>query len=209
MRAGVAATMSLVGESAQKMDKYLAFRTGKQPLGKIADREEFKALQQFYLYRFQGKFPGGIEGEQAWSEEWVENAEAPASISSGLKDFERVRRDKEYELFYIRNEEGKPYFDAELLRNIKPTANFESQADSFEEDPLLKVSAIEDRDLQASAIQILGNSDLTIEDFYKIAKKLHENDLAKCSTMASSLYFYVRILVIYCKIRRQELPPIF
>lgn len=189
MRAGVAATMSLVGESAEKMDRYLAFRTGKQPLGKIADREEFKALQQFYLYRFQGKFPGGIEGEQAWSEEWVENAEAPASISSGLKDFETVRRDKEYELFYIRNEEGNPYFDAELLRNIKLTVDLESQADTFEEDPLLKVRSIEDRDLQASANQILGDSYMAIEDYFKIAKKLQDNDLAQMLNQAIMALF--------------------
>src|SRR5262245_31368478 len=47
MQTGVAATMALVGESAEKMDRYLAFRTGKALPGKISDREEFKALQQF------------------------------------------------------------------------------------------------------------------------------------------------------------------
>lgn len=179
MKTGIAATMSLVGESAEKMNRYLSFRLGKPIDSKIADREEFKALQQFYLYRFLGKFPGGIEGEQAWSEEWVENEEAPSSISSGLKDFETVRRDKEYELFYIRNEEGTPYFNAELLRNIKLTVDLESAADTFEEDPLLKVRAMQDRDLQASANQILGDCYAAIEDYFKIAKKLQDNDLAQ------------------------------
>ena len=179
MRTGVAATMSLVGESAEKMDRYLAFRIGKPLLGKIADREEFKALQQFYLYRFQGKFPGGIEGQQAWSEEWAENGEAPPIASSGLKDFETVRRDREYELFYIRNEEGVPYFNAELLRNIKLTVDLESAAETFEEDPLLKVRAMQDRDLQASSNQILADAHPAIEDYFKLAKKLQDNDLAQ------------------------------
>ncbi len=188
MRTGVAATMALVGESAEKMDRYLLFRTG-QTLGKIADREEFKALQQFYLYRFQGKFPGGIEGEQAWSEEWVENVEAPASISSGLRDFESVRRDKEYELFYIRNEEGNPYFNAELLRNIKLTVDLESESETFEDDPLLKVRAMQDRDSQAAANQMLGDVHLPIEDYFKIAKKMQGNDLAQMLNQAVMALF--------------------
>jgi len=179
LKTGIAATMALVGESANKMDRYLSFRVGKTPPGKIAEREEFKTLQQFYLFRFQGKFPGGIEGEQAWSEEWAENVEAPPSAVSGLKDFETVRRDKEYELFYIRNEEGNPYFNPELLRNIKLTVDLESQAETFEEDPLLKVRSMQDRDLQAAANQILGDCFTVIEDHFKIAKKLADNELAQ------------------------------
>jgi hypothetical protein len=178
VRGGVAATMALVGESAAKMDLYLAFRMGNSALGKIADLEEFKALQQFYLFRLSGKFPEGIEGEQAWSEEWLENEEAPSSVSTGLKDFETVRRDKEYELFYIRNEEGNPYFTPELLRNIKLTVDLESQSDTFEEDPLLKVRTMQDRDLQASTNQILGDCAHQIEDYFKIMKKLVGNDLS-------------------------------
>jgi hypothetical protein len=178
VRAGVAATMSLVGESAAKMNRYLAFRMGKPNLAKIETREEYKALQQFYLFRLSGKFPGGIEGDQAWSEEWLENAEAPPSIATGLKDFETVRRDKEYELFYIRNEEGNPYFSTELLRNIKLTVDMQSGADTFEEDPLLKVRTMHDRDLQASANQILGDCAEQIEDYFKIVRKLEKCDLA-------------------------------
>lgn len=189
LQSGIAATMSLVGESAGKMDRYLAFRTGKPTEKRISDREEFKALQQFYLYRFKGKFPGGIEGEQAWSEEWAENEEAPSSLSSGLKDFETVKRDKEYELFYIRNEEGTPYFNQELLRNIKLTVDMESQADTFEEDPLLKVRSMQDRDLSASAEQILRDCYPAIDDHLKLAKKLEDNDLAQMLNKAVMALF--------------------
>jgi len=179
---GIAAMMSLVGESANKMDRYLAFRAGKnedKETKKIADREEFKALQQFYLHRFLGKFGKAIEGEDAWREEWAENTGAIPATMSGLKDFETVRRDEEYELFYIRNEDGKPYFNNELLRNIKLTVDLESQDETFEEDPLLKVRTIQDRDLQSSANQILGDCHSRIEDYFKISKKLEDNELAQ------------------------------
>jgi len=190
LKTGTAATMALVGESAAKMDKYLAFRLEKSAPGKIADRDEFKLLQQFYVHRFQGKFPGGeVEGDKAWEEEWSENDEAPASVSTGLKDFETVRRDKEYELFYIRNEEGNPYFSPELLRNIKLSVDLEAQEGEFEEDPLLKIRTMQDRDLQASANQILGESYQAIEEYFKIAKKLQDNELAQMLNKAVMALF--------------------
>lgn len=184
-RKGIAAMMALVGESASKMDAYLAYRMNR-PSAKTASREEFKALQHFYVHRFQKKFKEGIEGDQAWEGEWAENEEAPLLDLSktGLKDFETVRKDQEYELFYIRNEDGKPYFNAELLRNIKLTCDFEAVSDTFEEDPLLKVRAMQDRDLLASAGQILGDCHNVIVDFYKLVEKLPENDLAQSLSMS-------------------------
>jgi hypothetical protein len=185
-RKGIAAMMALVGESAHKMDLYLAYRMGKDLPVKVGERDDFKALQRFYAERFAPKFKGGVEGEKAWKEEWNKSEEAPLldAAGSGLKDFETVQRDKEYELFYIRNEEGKPYFSAELLRNIKLTADFESEEESFEEDPLLKVRAMNDRDLHASAQQILGECHPLIQDFYSSAAKSKENDFVQSLSMA-------------------------
>ncbi len=185
-RKGIAAMMSLVGESAQKMDTYLAYRIGKPLLQKISDREEFRSLQQFYTNRFEKKFSSGIEGTKAWESEWSENDEAPMLDLSktGLKDFETVKRDQEYELFYIRNEDGKSYFNAELLRNIKLTCDFVAEEESFEEDPLLKVRSMQDRDLLATAGQILTDCHPAIVDFYKIARKLPDHELAKSLSMA-------------------------
>jgi 3-phenylpropionate/cinnamic acid dioxygenase small subunit len=181
-RKGIAAMMNLVGESVHKIEKFLVTRMGRPLEGHVADREEFKSLQRFYHQQFAKKFPGGVEGEQAWGEEWAEG-EVLAS-EGGLKDFETVKRDLEYELFYIRNEEGKPYFNKDLLRNIRLSCDFDADGDSFEEDPLLKIRAMQDRDLQASAGQILGECHPAIVDFFKVARKLEENELASSLGMA-------------------------
>lgn len=185
-RKGIAAMMSLVGESADKLQTYLTYRLGKPLDQKIADREEFKALQHYYATRFVKKFDGGIEGDAAWSQEWNENQDAVSLDLSktGLKDFETVRRDSEYELFYIRKEDGKPYFNSELLRNIKLSCDFDTEAESFEEDPLLKIRSMQDRDLLGSAGQILGDCHPSIVEFYRLVRKLAENDLAQTLSMA-------------------------
>lgn len=184
-RKGIEAIMALVGESAQKIETYLNERLGRKITPKVKDREDFKALLYFYVSRFQKKFKVGLEGDEAWGKEWEENEEEELLDLSktGLKDFETVRRDQEYELFYIRNEEGKPYFNAELLRNIKLTCDFEGGEESFEEDPLLKVRAMQDRDLLASAGQILGECHSPIVDFYKIGAKISGNDLTESLSM--------------------------
>lgn len=185
-RKGIAAMMSLVGESAQKMEDFLVLRLGKPLTEHVANREEFKQLQKFYTTKFVKKFADGIEGEAAWAKEWNDNEEASLLDLSktGFKDFETVCRDLEYELFYIRNEDGKPYFDAELLRNIKLTCDFDANSEAFEEDPLLKVRAMQDRDLHASAGQILTDCHPAITDFYKVARKLIDSELAKSLSMA-------------------------
>lgn len=107
----------------------------------------------------------------------------------GLKDFETASRDREYELFYIRKEDGKPYFSKELLRSIKLDCDFELAGESFEEDPLLKVRAMQDRDLHATAMQILGECHPILTDFYKTLKKLEGNELASSLSMAAIALF--------------------
>lgn len=161
-RERMAAAMALVGESAKKLNRYLEYRLGRPLDLKIEERPSYKALQEFYWEKFQG-----------------EQSQFSLPQGTGFKDFESVKTDKEYELFYIRNEEGEPYFDAEILRNIKLTVDFQSEEETFEEDPLLKVRSMSDRDLHAAAGQILQKCDHLILEFYRIYKKMQGNDLAK------------------------------
>jgi hypothetical protein len=175
---GIAAMMDLIGESAPKMDRFFEIRFGKKSEELVSEREEFKALQKFYSDSFVKKFPSGIEGEEAWKEEALDLPD------SELKDFESIKNDLDYELFYIHNEEGKPYFNHELLRNIKLTCDFDLEAEDFEEDPLLKVRAMQDRDLHATAGQILESCHPVLVDYYKIARKLEGNELSQSLGMA-------------------------
>ncbi len=167
-RDGMAAMMSLVGESVQKIDAYLAFRLDHPLSSKVEERESFKSLQAFY----SEKFAGGVEGKEAWETAWHEKHLPLEASGTELKDFESVLMDKEYELFYLTQEDGSPYFSEPLLRNIKLTARFDVDAGSFEEDPFLKVKAILDRDIQASSSRMLYECHEEIDSFFKQAKKL-------------------------------------
>jgi hypothetical protein len=170
-RDGIAAMMSLVGESAPKMSAYLAFRLDKPLDQKVEERESFVSLQRFFSDTFSKKIVGGIEGKDVWEKQFHESHSLLMASGSDLKDFESLLRDKEYELFYITNEDGVPYLGRKLLRNLKLTVDFDTGSASFEEDPFLKVKSILDRDLQASASQIVHACQSEMESFFKLSKE--------------------------------------
>jgi hypothetical protein len=170
---GIAAMIALAGECAVKLERYLSIRLGKS-IAKIHDRAEYQALQHFYLNHFSKR---------------VKRDEPHKPTDNALTDISAVRADKDYELFYIRHEDGTPYFKRDLLRHVRLSCDFEAISDTFEEDPLLQVRAMMDRDLQASAGQILGDCHASIQELYKSYHKVHENDLAGSLSMAITALF--------------------
>jgi hypothetical protein len=158
--------MALCGEAAVRFEKYLALQLGhKVP---IFSRPSMAALQSDY-----DKFAGHLKQD------------APQKAADTLENLETVRRDRDYELFYIRKEDGAPYFSTDLLRHMRLISDFETEGESFEEDPLLQVRSMTDRDLQASAKQILTACGYLVNDFFKMYKRLSNNDFA--STLSQSL----------------------
>jgi hypothetical protein len=157
----IASLMALVGESTERLEKYLEYRMGKT-IDKITNRPEYRALQEFYQHWFLGRI----------------KSKEPHEVTEGIADMEAVRSDRDYELFYIRHEDGAPYFNLDLLRHMRLISDFESEGESFEYDPLLQVRSMMDRDLQTSANQILTQCHRSLEDFYKNFQKLASNDLA-------------------------------
>ena len=176
---GVQALTVLAGEAAHKMDSYLAIRLGKPLSQKIEERPSFQELQFFYQHRFQSFLKGGSE---SWRRDWSENEQSDVLeyADAGLKDFETVKRDFEYELFMIRNENAAPYFNEQLLHSIKLVCDFDPEKGLLEEDPLLRIRSMQDRDVQASAQQILHACHESISLFYqKALKSLQENMFAR------------------------------
>ena len=184
VRKGVQALAVLAGEAAHKMNEYLAIRLGKPLAQKIEERPSYQELEFFYQHRFQSFLKGGGE---SWKQDWEENEEAAGLTYSktGLKDFEVVKRDLEYELFMIRNQDANSYFNEPLLQNIKLVCDFDPTKGLLEDDPLLRLRALQDRDVQASAQQILHECQDLIRVFYQKASKIiPEISFAKELSMA-------------------------
>jgi hypothetical protein len=171
---GIQAIMVLAGEAAQKLDKYTSLFKGAQGASGL---KEFKDLQQFYQTKLSKKFQEIIAAEEAWEEEWKQSPDHLDIERRGLKDLEMVRRDREYELFHIKKEDGRPFFNRNLLRHIKLIGDFdETVSDPTGEDPLLKLKVIQDRDVHFAAKEILRLAMPYIDEFYKEAMRHKEEE---------------------------------
>ncbi len=176
-RRGIQAIMGMATEAAKKINRFTALFKGVHGEGGIEQLKEFQDLQDFYLSKILKKFEATLATEEAWEAEWGGVEVDVYDIERrGLKDLETVRRDKEYELFYIRKEDGRPFFNRNLLRHIRLVGEFdESVSDPSGDDPFLKVKAVEDGQLHSSARQLLEDSRQLIESFSKEALKYKED----------------------------------
>jgi hypothetical protein len=175
---GIQAMMVLAGEAAANLDRYTALFKGTTGRESVTQIGEYKELQQFYLTKIIKRFQASIETEEVWQKEWSSLEGAALDIEKrGLKDLENVRRDGDYELFYLRKEDGKPFFNRNLLRHIRLVGTFDESLTNAEgDDPLTKIKVLEDKDMQISAKNMLDELMPYVDAFYKEALRHKERD---------------------------------
>lgn len=179
---GVGTIMVLVGEAAKKLERYSSLFKEK-----VTDLTEYQDLQAFYqdkiIKDFYKEFATrALPKKEGWEEEIAaflqgEEVEEVAGTHI-LDDIEVVKKDHLYELFYMKNEAGHPFYTSALARMIKLSCDFGQYAkEYFGDDPLLQIKNWEDRSLHLLAKEILAHSKRKIDQFYKEALKYREMDL--------------------------------
>lgn len=190
---GIKTIMVLVGEAAKKVDKYTRVFIGVN-VGSIKESKEFRDLWGFYERKI-----APIAIQETFSK-WIR--ELPINLieeSSKTKkpsldklttehhfiDLDTVKKDSEYELFFIRKENGTRFFNPRLLRNIKLVCNFEeyfqegSKVESLKELRLFK-------DIIARQISrnIVRQNWHLIDAFVKGARKSYNEELVSLAYRA-------------------------
>ena len=153
---GVRAMMLLAKEAAINIDKYTDILRHGVAAKKAEDLSEYKNLTEFYEKKLLKKFQKVADLKEFWKEEWGESEEDFLDIEKrGIKDIEAVKRDKQYELLYLKKEDGKRFFNDHLLRHIKLVVDFDRiiLLDTYD-DPFTKVQKVLDKDAIESARQI-------------------------------------------------------
>lgn len=169
-RKGFQAIMVMASEAANKVDQYIELLPKQPTTEKISELEIYKEIKEFYLDKIVKKFTETLEGEQPWEEEWHVNEKALLLDveKSGLKDFESLKKDEQYELFYLVDEDEKPFLDPQLIRNIKLFCDYDEEAlKKIDEDPLLKIRIFLDKDFQEASKQILNTSFRYISSYFE------------------------------------------
>lgn len=167
---GLKVVLTLTGEAAGKADEILFQIDPKKGKNALTESEEYKEFLHFYKEQLAKQYPEILEGAKAWEKEWLDhrNFLIYELTQKGLKDFDTVRMDQEYELFYLKDEEGKSFFSPHLIRNIKLVCDFEQKPLPLAEDPLLLIPDLQDKDRLATGMQILQGIDPFLKDFYQM-----------------------------------------
>lgn len=140
MQKGVVAIMKLATEAVDKVDDYA--RQTKKKIN-IKNSKEYVFLIEFYEKKIKSRFDGSLTSDQEMENDYEEDA---ADIKArGIRDIASVTRDRDYELFYLRNENGGRFFNANLARHIRLVADFDQIISAFSViDPLTKVPLLKD-----------------------------------------------------------------
>ncbi len=151
---GVKGIMVIVGEAAQRLDKYTSlFSQTKEK--SVANLKEYKQLQDFYLNRIVRKIDQGVLGKwilelakdaMSRSDELQVQEETTTQTSHIFMDLVMVKNDTGYELFFLRKEDGTRFFSPRLIRNIKLVCDIENKISKEPAiDPLESLQVWEDR----------------------------------------------------------------
>jgi len=166
---GIQALMILAQEAVTKMDKYAKLNLDKSK--PVSGLKEYTDLQKYYKQQILKQMAADPEIPEEWEEEIEDAATALEITRKSLSDLEVVRKDEHYELFYIKNENRKRYFNRSLLRHIRLIGNFDEFIGKVEgEDPLLQLREVLDREIHEGAKEMLGSMASYIDEFYREAK---------------------------------------
>lgn len=177
---GIRAIMVLAGEAVQKIDRYTNLIEKGVIDRSVTEFEEYRALQEFYQKKMIKKFQKAPDAKDFWKEEWgdVEDLSVDVDIEvKGIKDLETVKEDTGYELFHIKRENGKRFFDRSLLRHIKLVNDFDHVVLSeVHEDPFLMLQKVQDKDAFESAKEIKGAVFTHLKVFLKAYQHIHSSE---------------------------------
>ena len=191
---GVNTLMNLVGEASQKLQRCTNIFKGMQ-IHLVEDLQEYKELKNFYSEKIFKLTKTGYTwdqlmaiSQQALKDRRILRARPRRSridVEDMLIDIEAVKEDKDYELLYLRKEDGSRFFDRELIKNIRLICEFGQHFEDYHgDDPLVHVKLWQEKMLQLTARMILDSCRSGIQSFYKDYKRFKDIELVSIMNRA-------------------------
>jgi hypothetical protein len=175
---GMRAMMVLVDEATHKIDRWTDLFSHKTVERSIKECKEYQDLKEFYHKKLLKKIRSKEEEKDLWLDALEEQiGEIGTFEEKGLKDLQTVKDDKEYELFLIKKEDGKPFFNRNLLRHIKLVHDFDVILSSeFHEDPFVQMQKIREKTAFESAKDLKQKIDSELKTFLKVYPYLKNSE---------------------------------
>ncbi len=182
---GIKSIMVLVGESARKLDKFTnLFHDTK--VKRVTGLREYQKLQEFYLTRIARRVDTSTLGQWilgiaqgAFPAEAMKPPKSKIEMKHLFVDLESVKKDLDYELFFMRKEDGSHFFNPRLIKNMKLVCDFGDNLKQMKEageDHLAHLDLIHDRFVQKSAKSMIKSLEPELSWFYKEASSFKKRD---------------------------------
>lgn len=183
---GIKTIMVLVGEAAKKIERCTNLFKERKGNG-VTDLREYKQLQEFYNRKISRTIDEALLGKWilALTEKTFlrhqEKDEQEIKVFESkhvFVDLDSVKNDTEYELFFIRKEDGSRYFSPRLIRNIKLVCDFGSKLGKEKEpDFFIDQMIWEDQYAHGVAVAIEQSCHNVINRYYSVIGRHKEHEL--------------------------------
>ena len=173
MRKGIQSLMTFVLEAAEKIDKFTPLFKKTPALESISDLPEYRDLSEYFTSAIAPYMPAAGESDEQWEDEWgIRGVELVDTKRMGLRTVDEIRSDKQYELLYLLKENGRPFYDYEMLRHMRLLYDFDkSSACEETENLFFKVDIVQDKECHLRAEYILKQCGYLIDEFFREALK--------------------------------------
>jgi|688.fasta_scaffold31213_3 hypothetical protein len=186
---GIKTIMVLVGEAAKKLDKFTSL-FDKHNRQSVVQLKEYKQLQDFYLGKIARKIDEGLLGQ--WllaltkrsliSKSSIKlSAEKPVETKHIFVDLDAVKKDSEYELFFLRKEDGTRFYNPRLIRNIKLVCDFGDYFGKTKKNinPVEDIEIWRDHCYHSYALSILHSLGNYLNRFYREALRFRDKEIVE------------------------------
>lgn len=179
---GVQAVIGLAQDAIKKVDGLKEILHPGQKITSITNFDEVRNLESFFQ---------DFEKKNKEELALLNDREIPGSLygkeqNELIKDLSLLKNDSDYELLFIRREDGLPFFSQEMIAHVKYICDFdESFLDLAQENPLKMMKIIQDEEACMVADEIFKKIKIPAENFLK-AYKSHKND-----TLGNLLYMAI------------------
>lgn len=163
---GIEAILTILTEAREKLVQFTGLFKRGITANNLSSVKEYKQLMDCIESRILPHLPK--KKSFIHEEEEVLLDEQEQTLLG--EELEEIKQDEQYDLFYIKKENGHPFYDQDCLRKLQLLYDFEKMGE--DSNHLLKdLRIIEAKDFQKRAVAILVGVDSLAREFYKVVQK--------------------------------------
>lgn len=163
---GIEAILTIVQEAKEKLIQFTGLFSRGITAKNLSSVKEYKELMDC----IESKILPHLPKKKRLNHEEEELLFEEEEDSLLKEELEEIKQDEQYDLFYIRKENGHPFYDQDCLRKLQLLYDFEKMGEG-NNHILNDLRILEAKDFQKRAVAILAGVDSLAKEFYKVVQK--------------------------------------